>query len=47
MKRITREVTLLTSMLEGKKSRMVLMVLTIGLFILAAAAPNATIAVGK
>ena len=47
MKRITSEITLLASKLHGKNARLVFMVLTIGLFILAATAPNATIAVGK
>jgi len=47
MKKIAREITLLAGMVDSKKSRLVLMLLTIGMFILAAAAPNATIAVGK
>ena len=47
MKRISSGITLLASKLHSKNARLVLVVFTIGLFILAAAAPNATIAVGK
>jgi hypothetical protein len=47
MKRITKEITLLTSALHGRRGRTVIAILTIVLFILSAGAPNATIGIGK
>jgi len=47
MKKINREIRLIAGELSGKKMQVAVLVLTIALFILGAAAPNATIAVGK
>jgi len=38
---------LLSSFLAGKNARLIIMVLTLALFLLAAGAPNATIGIGK
>ena len=43
MKKLTR----LTTVLSGKTGRIAVMVLTIALFVVSAAAPNATIGIGK
>lgn len=47
MKKLNREITLLAGKLGSPKRRLFVLALTIALFILGAAAPNATIAVGK
>ncbi len=47
MKKINQELNMLAGYLSGKNSRILLLVLTVALFILGAAAPNATIAIGK
>jgi hypothetical protein len=47
MKKLNKELTLAVTTLTGKKGRLVVMVITIALFILSAAAPNATIGIGK
>ena len=47
MKRMKNEITLLMGSVFGKKSRLVVLALTIALFVLAAGAPNATIGIGK
>jgi hypothetical protein len=47
MKHITKELTLLSSLLHSSKGRTVIAVLTIALFVLSAGAPNATIGIGK
>jgi len=47
MKKLNQDLALLVSSLSGKNKRVVVLILTIALFILGAAAPNATIAVGK
>jgi hypothetical protein len=43
MKKLTR----FTSIFTGKTSRIIVMVLTIALFVISAAAPNATVGIGK
>lgn len=47
MKKLNQEITLWVGSLAGKNKHVVVIILTIALFILGAAAPNATIAVGK
>lgn len=47
MKKINREIRLLTGALSGKNKQAAVLIITIALFILGAAAPNATIAIGK
>mgnify|MGYP001031849107 CR=1 FL=1 len=47
MKKINKEFTLLASALNGKKGRLVVLVLVIALFVLSAGAPNASIGIGK
>lgn len=47
MKKFNNELTLFVSSLNGKKGRLIMMVITIMLFILSAGAPNATIGIGK
>jgi len=47
MKKLNREFRLLVGKLDSRKRRIFVLALTIALFILAAAAPNATIAIGK
>jgi len=47
MKKINREISLLAGEISEKKKRMAVLIITIALFILGAAAPNATIAIGK
>lgn len=47
MKKLNKEITLLSSFLAGKNVRLIIMVLTLALFLLAAGAPNATIGIGK
>ena len=47
MKKINQELNMFAGYLSGKNSRIFLLVLTVALFILGAAAPNATIAIGK
>ena len=47
MKKLHKEFTLLVSSLNGKKGRMIVLVLTIALFVLSAGAPNATGSIGK
>jgi len=37
----------LASILSGKTGRIIVMVLTIALFVISAAAPNATVGIGK
>jgi len=39
--------TKLASILSGKTGRIIVMVLTIALFVISAAAPNATVGIGK
>ena len=41
------KLTKLTSLLSGKTGRIAVMILTIALFVISAAAPNATIGIGK
>ena len=47
MKNLNNSIALWVSTFAGKKSQLIVMVLTIALFILSAAAPNATIGIGK
>lgn len=47
MKKLNQEITLWIGSLNGKKKSVVVLILTIAIFILGAAAPNATIAIGK
>jgi len=47
MKKLNKEFTLFTSAVNGKKGRLIVLVLTIALFVLSAGAPNATIGIGK
>jgi len=47
MKKINKEFTLLASAFNGRKGRLIILVLTIALFVLSAGAPNATGAIGK
>jgi hypothetical protein len=47
MKKLKREFTLLVSLLHGKHSHLIIFLLTIALFVISAAAPNATIGIGK
>jgi len=47
MNKINKEFTLLASALNGKKGRLVVLVLVIALFVLSAGAPNASIGIGK
>ena len=47
MKKLNNEFTLLASAFNGKKGRLIILVLTIALFVLSAGAPNATGAIGK
>jgi hypothetical protein len=47
MKHINKELTWLSSALHSSKSRTVIAILTIALFVLSAGAPNATIGIGK
>ena len=42
-----KNLTKLASILSGKTGRIILMVLTIALFVISAAAPNATVGIGK
>ena len=42
-----KKITLLGSALSGRTGRIVAMILTIALFVISAAAPNATISIGK
>lgn len=47
MKKINQELNMLVGNFSGRNSRILLLVLTVALFVLGAAAPNATIAIGK
>jgi len=47
MKKLNNEFTLFASAVNGKKGRVIILVLTIALFVLSAGAPNATGAIGK
>ena len=47
MNHIIKEFTLISSVLQSKKGRTVIAILTIALFVLSAGAPNATIGIGK
>jgi len=42
-----KNLTKLATLLSGKTGRVLVMVLTIALFVLAAGAPNATVGIGK
>jgi len=42
-----KHITQLTTILSGKTGRIIVMVLTIALFVISAAAPNATVGIGK
>lgn len=47
MEKLNQEFTYIISALSTKTGRIVLLALTLALFILSAAAPNATIGIGK
>ena len=47
MKKLNKEMTLLASEMHSSKGRMLIVVLTIALFVLSAAAPSATTGIGK
>lgn len=47
MKKLNQQLTVIVGNLNGRNSRILLLVLTVAMFVLGAAAPNATIAVGK
>jgi len=42
-----KHITQLATVLSGRTGRIILMVLTIALFVISAAAPNATVGIGK
>ena len=42
-----KHLTQIASILSGKTGRIIVMVLTIALFVISAAAPNATVGIGK
>ena len=42
-----KHLTKLASIISGKTGRIIVMVLTIALFVVSAAAPNATVGIGK
>ena len=47
MKHITKGFTLITSTLNSKTGKLVIMVVVLALFVLSAGAPNATVGIGK
>jgi len=47
MKKLHNKMSLLVSLLHGNKGRLAVLILTIVLFVLSAAAPNATIGIGQ
>ena len=47
MKKINNEMIWLANLVHGAKGRLIIMAITIGLFVLAAGAPNATIGIGR
>ena len=47
MKKLNKEMTLLASEMHSSKGRMLVVVMTIALFVLSAAAPSATTGIGK
>ena len=47
MKKLNKEMTLLASQMHSGKGRMLVVVMTIALFVLSAAAPSATTGIGK
>ena len=47
MKKMQKENTLLAGIINNRKLRIVIAVLTLALFVLAAGAPSATIGIGK
>lgn len=47
MKKIKNEMIRLANLLRSRKGRLIIMAITIGLFVLAAGAPNATIGIGR
>jgi hypothetical protein len=47
MKKISRDFTLLFSMINSKNGRLVITLVTLALFVLSAGAPSATIGIGK
>jgi len=47
MKHLTSKLTIFVSELHGNKGRTLIAILTIALFVICAAAPNATIGIGK
>ena len=47
MKKLNKEITLLASEMHSSKGRMLIVILTIALFVLSAAAPSATTGIGK
>jgi hypothetical protein len=47
MKHIAKRLTLIVSALQSTNGRMVIVILSLALFVLAAGAPNATIGIGK
>ena len=47
MKKLQNELSLAIASLQGKKGRLVTLVLTVVLFVLSAGAPNASIGIGK
>ena len=47
MKKLNKEMTLFASQMHSGKGRMLVVVLTIALFVLSAAAPSATTGIGK
>ena len=47
MKKLNKEMTLLASEMHSSKGHMLIVVMTITLFVLSAAAPSATTGIGK
>lgn len=47
MKKLQKELTLLSSTLNSRDGRIITIALTIALFVISAGAPNATIGIGK
>jgi len=47
MKKINNETIWLANLVRSSKGRLIIMAITIGLFVLAAGAPNATIGIGR
>jgi hypothetical protein len=47
MKKMQKEITLLMGVVHSRKFRLIITVLTLALFVLAAGAPSATIGIGK